>query len=135
MKLSCGTVIRQNDGSQDELVRLYNELVSDNAPGINYSNFSRYLEEHEDGDEFENDDDDDNGYGNGYDDATAHDTQEDGGNVNDQRNVSFSLDVPLEKLQHNKKNKHQKFSTGNKHLTLQISCMRVSFPVMSCRVL
>ena len=43
--MSCGTVIKQNDGSQDELVRLYNSLVSEHAPGITYSNFKRYLEE------------------------------------------------------------------------------------------
>jgi hypothetical protein len=62
LKLSCGTVIRQSDGSQDELVRLYNDLVSDHAQGITYSNFSRYLEEQQssdfedeeqDGDEFD----------------------------------------------------------------------------------
>lgn len=56
LRLPGGAVIRQHDGSQDELVRLYNELVSDNNQGITYSNFSRYLEEH---DEDSDEDDDD----------------------------------------------------------------------------
>lgn len=130
MKLSCGTVIRQNDGSQDELVRLYNELVSDNTLGINYSNFSRYLDGQEEEDEGEGADYDDNddGYGNDYyndnvadDDNDNDEEEEDNGDedVIDRRNVSFSLDAPLEKLQNNKKNRRHKIITGrnkSKHI-------------------
>lgn len=83
LKLSCGTVIRQNDGSQDELVRLYNELLSDNTPGITYANFSRYLEE-QDGDTED------------YmcDTAQHVSSEREGGRLNE----SFAIDTPLESL-------------------------------------
>ena len=66
-------------------MRLYNELVSDNAAGITYTNFSRYLEEHDD-DEVDVDDNDDD-----YDEANV-------------QNVSFSMDELLDKLGNRKSN-------------------------------
>ena len=97
-------MIRQSDGSQDELVRLYNELVCDNSPGITYTNFSSYLHQ-----SMEQDEDDVVGV-RGDDDRDR-----------DTRNESFPMDAPLDQLR-SRKSAKQKPPTGTCEKNYKLSC-------------
>lgn len=84
--------------------------MSDKALGINYSNFSRYLEE-------QYDDDNDDDYGDMEDDdndlnnVVAED--EDGG-LN--QSVSFAMEAPLDKLQHINRHRRERVVSGEIHI-------------------